>query len=299
MCGEQSISARFRVSANGSSPRVRGTAESRLRNDGTRRFIPACAGNSPKCRLVHSSPTVHPRVCGEQWSVVSDTPCPVGSSPRVRGTVLSARETDFDARFIPACAGNSVTSRSSPAALPVHPRVCGEQDEEKAEKANDFGSSPRVRGTVAAVVLAAAPRRFIPACAGNRHIADEALVVTTVHPRVCGEQQARPEDPWRKVGSSPRVRGTVTIRSSKQNPRRFIPACAGNSYPAKKSRKGHSVHPRVCGEQSRRTISAFTVGGSSPRVRGTACCRSAAGGRDRFIPACAGNRCRFYTPRYR
>ena len=50
------------------------------------------------------------------------------------------------------------------------------------------------------------------------------------------------------------------------------------------------VHPRVCGEQSKKYARATFVTGSSPRVRGTAWIREFSKLIVRFIPACAGNR---------
>ena len=70
---------------------------------------------------------------------------------------------------------------------------------------------------------------------------------------------------------------------------RFIPACAGNAR--RRTLRAHTlpVHPRVCGERSLRLAIAASMHGSSPRVRGTRGKEHAPFGRDRFIPACAGN----------
>ena len=51
--------------------------------------------------------------------------------------------------------------------------------------------------------------------------------------------------------------------------RRFIPACAGNSFCLSLWRSGGSVHPRVCGELQRLRGLFSVERGSSPRVRGT------------------------------
>ena len=73
---------------------------------------------------------------------------------------------------------------------------------------------------------------------------------SSVHPRVCGEQ-------------------AVSLRQS------------GARW---------AVHPRVCGEQKKTTIEARQKAGSSPRVRGTVGIDGVDLDRQRFIPACAGNR---------
>ena len=53
----------------------------------------------------------------------------------------------FVSRFIPARAGNTPEQRRALIAKAVHPRACGEHDSGKRAIYNQFGSSPRVRGT--------------------------------------------------------------------------------------------------------------------------------------------------------
>ena len=147
---------------SGSSPRVRGTVELLLETGLIARFIPACAGN----RLISMSskrfPTVHPRVCGEQWQSLSSHPNDAGSSPRVRGTGTRPRLCQAVIRFIPACAGNSRREFLAACATPVHPRVCGEQPLNGRSINTTIGSSPRVRGTAAQAGRNPVQVRFIP-----------------------------------------------------------------------------------------------------------------------------------------
>ena len=46
--------------------------------------------------------------------------------------------------------------------------MCGEQAQIEAEKLDDGGSPPRVRGTVACKALGIGADGITPACAGNR-----------------------------------------------------------------------------------------------------------------------------------
>ena len=132
--------------------------------------------------------------------------------------------------------------------------------------------------------------RFIPACAGNRHIVRNPRKQKKVHPRVCGEQKLFLDVGSVASGSSPRVRGTVATFYAPIQSLRFIPACAGNRQEEPNCILSVAVHPRVCGEQSILMESTFRLAGSSPRVRGTGCLHLPLPRQPRFIPACAGNR---------
>ncbi len=91
------------------------------------------------------------------------------------------------------------------------------------------------------------------------------------------------------VGSSPRVRGTLTKENQNHFNNRFIPACAGNTVPRSRHNTARSVHPRVCGEHFPPGLQPLPPLGSSPRVRGTRTTGPRTTLRQRFIPACAGN----------
>jgi hypothetical protein len=126
VCGEHVLSIGYLSRPHGSSPRVRGTLLRRLQSFASRRFIPACAGNTEARERQHALPAVHPRVCGEHisstWGSVSEG----GSSPRVRGTHNIQHTVRYTERFIPACAGNTDPDLRLSRPVPVHPRVCGE-----------------------------------------------------------------------------------------------------------------------------------------------------------------------------
>ena len=151
----------------GSSPRVRGTGDRKTPPSLRHRFIPACAGNRPAAAARSARRSVHPRVCGEQPSMVAAQSGITGSSPRVRGTVVQMGFQAVVGRFIPACAGNSSSVLRMHEAMPVHPRVCGEQSWAEALVRSRSGSSPRVRGTDQPGDPVPLLHRFIPACAGN------------------------------------------------------------------------------------------------------------------------------------
>ena len=147
VCGELPSRCCGQRGDHGSSPRVRGTLLPECTACVPTRFIPACAGNSVQQASKRLLLRVHPRVCGELRRIGGVNAPVRGSSPRVRGTPLSAAGLEVVLRFIPACAGNSSARLPRRSCHRVHPRVCGE-----------LANAP---GGVCAV------GRFIPACAGN------------------------------------------------------------------------------------------------------------------------------------
>ena len=109
VCGEQITIDATVDGPGGSSPRVRGTGARKKAQALSHRFIPACAGNRISGIWPETNMSVHPRVCGEQHGSTSGPGGVAGSSPRVRGTDGNERPADWRTRFIPACAGNSLS----------------------------------------------------------------------------------------------------------------------------------------------------------------------------------------------
>ncbi len=166
-CGEHGKCQFIHGHSYGSSPRMRGTPVSSVRPSLLSRFIPADAGNTcsnwETCRKM----TVHPRGCGEHDFIVCGIVHPVGSSPRMRGTLRDIMTAMVLDRFIPADAGNTHREAFRGRGTAVHPRGCGEHDSSLIRFVAAHGSSPRMRGTPAKGAAALTPDRFIPADAGN------------------------------------------------------------------------------------------------------------------------------------
>ena len=124
-CGERRVQVIEFLLRVGSSPRVRGTPRARQLFAWPVRFIPAGAGNAILAKDGKHTIPVHPRGCGERSFQAPYTPSNAGSSPRVRGTLTAKLVDRWQARFIPAGAGNalrvtdcSTKEKSAPKILP-------------------------------------------------------------------------------------------------------------------------------------------------------------------------------------
>ncbi len=173
----------------GSSPRVRGTPHPIHERCIMMRFIPARAGNTPGMRVRITTPTVHPRACGEHQRLGGRGHVQHGSSPRVRGTPYTPAAPGRVGRFIPARAGNTKVRVLVFSMASVHPRACGEHRRAAPLRSTEAGSSPRVRGTRSRTRAALTAARFIPARAGNTCSRARWRPTPTVHPRACGEHR--------------------------------------------------------------------------------------------------------------
>ena len=149
---------------------MRGTQGRRRIGALAKRFIPAGAGNTWIRSTAFVAYSVHPRRCGEHRKGGKHQLLRIGSSPQVRGTLLSKCQIDVHIRFIPAGAGNTCCTQPPFMAKAVHPRRCGEHAFKCASFADSVGSSPQVRGTLCLYTTAKSVSRFIPAGAGNTNI---------------------------------------------------------------------------------------------------------------------------------
>ena len=267
-CGDRTSLSSGSRSNIGSSPLVRGSVLPPFDGLNRTRFIPARAGIGQVIEAEHLDPT--------------------GSSPLVRGSVLRQLHRLFRSRFIPARAGIGFTQLSISGGSAVHPRSCGDRFLFSQDPTPNYGSSPLVRGSVAAATFKALVKRFIPARAGIGRRAACPKGLHPVHPRSCGDRGT--PDTWilRGNGSSPLVRGSGPCIPSTRPLNRFIPARAGIGIFMYVHLNLRAVHPRSCGDRCGRGSPIDLLAGSSPLVRGSAarlahlcCCR-------RFIPARAG-----------
>ena len=126
VCGEHCSAATVSGLPVGSSPRVRGTRQLDADRGVIAGIIPACAGNTRRGRCSRWRAWDHPHVCGEHRFSRRSNVSHMGSSPRVRGTPHREPGRRNGRRIIPACAGNTNSSRHRASRTRDHPRVCGE-----------------------------------------------------------------------------------------------------------------------------------------------------------------------------
>ena len=300
--------------SRGSSPRMRGTHVVSALVVHVTRIIPAHAGNSLTVTNWTRWQSDHPRACGELSVQFPDSigrsdhpracgelpefgsvwqPCPVGSSPRMRGTLLHCPGSSSRT----CAAGSSPRMRGT--RIRQYPRMLSPRII-PAHAGNSWNRSPIP--TIA---------RIIPAHAGNSSATVPSRICPPDHPRACGELAI--DDAWllEPFGSSPRMRGTPRHRGDAIRCIRIIPAHAGNSACSGGSLAyGLPDHPRACGEllnssrthrpqlriipahagnSGRQTTAPSQASGSSPRMRGTLRIWFCSWASTRIIPAHAGN----------
>ena len=176
-----------------------------------------------------------------------------------------------------------------------HPRVCGEHFVHAVVEFLGAGSSPRMRGTLVLLSAAGELDGIIPAYAGNTHLAGLLVWCGGDHPRVCGEHILGDSNADIHKGSSPRMRGTRSVRRADGGDLGIIPAYAGNTTGGDTDSLKIRDHPRVCGEHRCGGCHMGGRRGSSPRMRGTLIERVPSVLYIGIIPAYAGNTLRDYS----
>ena len=200
----------------------------------------------------HESGRDHPRACGEHTDRVYRLADLVGSSPRLRGTLSNQKPTRANHGIIPALAGNTNLKRPKPRKRWDHPRACGEHLATSFVVCECGGSSPRLRGTRMAETAHHRPHGIIPALAGNTSEDVAPAWAARDHPRACGEHHPPAQDPRRRQGSSPRLRGTRGPTVPTRLAGGIIPALAGNTFVGSRKDRRNRDHPRACGEHPER-----------------------------------------------
>ena len=107
VCGEHADYPLHIDVVAGSSPRMRGTHGRTQVWPIVYGIIPAYAGNTPVAYRFRQTAWDHPRVCGEHSYVCQILAVCLGSSPRMRGTLVKPCGSTRRTGIIPAYAGNT------------------------------------------------------------------------------------------------------------------------------------------------------------------------------------------------
>ena len=248
---------------------MRGALFSAPASTSSERIIPADAGSTAPWSDAPSSPSDHPRGCGEHMYRPLMSPSSAGSSPRMRGALRL---------YIWPCAPRQ-----------DHPRGCGEHYVIPDGSRLPEGSSPRMRGALNTGNDVSLTDRIIPADAGSTNILPHSTQTELDHPRGCGEHGVGAATNGIGQGSSPRMRGAQSSRSSGSHDCRIIPADAGSTPVLLAFSCGKEDHPRGCGEHVENDLAYFEDQGSSPRMRGALIQHHLNHMESRIIPADAGS----------
>ena len=185
-CGANWPRLEIGLRRGGSSPRVRGKLAHHVRREGTRRIIPASAGQTRRPSSCSPIREDHPRECGANVRRCRSSGCRTGSSPRVRGKLGEHLHRQTKERIIPASAGQTVRRGRCGQKLTDHPRECGANLIQPSGIVSSDGSSPRVRGKLADRGREILQERIIPASAGQTRPSARPWRHGSDHPRECG-----------------------------------------------------------------------------------------------------------------
>ena len=168
-------------------------------------------------------------MCGEHTCCVTAKSWAMGSSPHVRGALVTMPGMRSGRGIIPACAGSTRILLHKDDPVWDHPRMCGEHITPKKWTNLVPGSSPHVRGAHDSCSVISALLGIIPACAGSTPPRMTWVSEVWDHPRMCGEHDGVQAILTTDKGSSPHVRGALTFGKARGQPIGIIPACAGST----------------------------------------------------------------------
>ena len=151
----------------GSSPLTRGKQASSARHTANGRLIPAHAGKTLFCLVIHGGSVAHPRSRGENLSSDSRTFFRTGSSPLTRGKPAAWRSSPADRGLIPAHAGKTGGLEEFTGGSRAHPRSRGENVDLLMRSHGGGGSSPLTRGKHVKCEQIPRLQGLIPAHAGK------------------------------------------------------------------------------------------------------------------------------------
>ena len=134
----------------------------------------------------------------------------VGSPPHLRGKQYFNKLRSHYVRITPAPAGKTLFWVSRALPHEDHPRTCGENQQDLADKSG--------------------VGRITPAPAGKTHPSRYYDIISGDHPRTCGENWQISAHRSMSLGSPPHLLGKLLVLMEFQLETRITPAPAGKTY---------------------------------------------------------------------
>ena len=146
VCGENPYSIATKTFAGGSPPRMRGEHAGQGAGCGAGGITPAYAGRTWVGEQGPELVKDHPRVCGENTASGMSGTAQGGSPPRMRGEPAQRIPLAAIGGITPAYAGRTAAPHVELGGDEDHPRVCGENPQQRLASGPTLGSPPRMRG---------------------------------------------------------------------------------------------------------------------------------------------------------
>ncbi len=197
-----------------SSPRLRGSAAERLREQAENDGLPAPAGVSRQPPGAVRVRTRSSCACGGQPGQDTGTGGIIRSSPRLRGSAAWQPAGQLGHPVLPAPARVSRSASHAASTRRRPPRACGGQPSSHSTGSGRFGSSPRLRGSAGHPVRVVVLPLVLPAPAGVSRRRRSRSAPRSGPPRACGVSRPwRP--PRRPPGRPPRACGGQPVMYSR------------------------------------------------------------------------------------
>ena len=211
-----------------------------------------------------------------------------GSSPPTRGPLQDIAALGRLGGIIPAYAGTTFLSITSPEATRDHPRLRGDHWSIELNICRYWGSSPPTRGPRVLGGVHGEHDGIIPAYAGTTRAATSRATPRGDHPRLRGDHRAWFRPRGATGGSSPPTRGPHLVRAVVDGSLGIIPAYAGTTSETYSPDMGRRDHPRLRGDHTILIKTRIDIVGSSPPTRGPQSLKIQPATFPGIIPAYAG-----------
>ena len=153
-----------------------------------------------------------------------------------------------------------------------HPHAYGDKVYTVIVTSHDLGSSPRVWGQALLFMCLTIRSRIIPTRMGTSVFALTNMPLSQDHPHAYGDKTYNTRRCKFLQGSSPRVWGQVSSRTSRTPLTRIIPTRMGTSNVETYQTLPYEDHPHAYGDKNSWRVFMTRQLGSSPRVWGQVCC---------------------------